>query len=226
MRRSVEHATERDAIHGAALHANTHDATCELVYHHEHPVGAQDGRFAAKQIDAPQTVFASPRTVSHDGPAASGVGWYRTARMRRTTSLFKGIPKAKAICCAIRGQPPSRPGEFHPEPLTEPCVTVSSHTARAIRRELPPSVVISRFLPSPVDQVNHDTNGLPPSLRGRYPLHRYYGAVRPCLACRYFRPRGSTACAFSLGTAEQVLKFRTRAQTGVTPHVRRTPHGQ
>jgi hypothetical protein len=26
---------------------------------------------------------------------------------------------------------PSRPGEFHPEPLTEPCLTVSSHTARA-----------------------------------------------------------------------------------------------
>jgi len=26
---------------------------------------------------------------------------------------------------------PSRPGRFHPEPLTDPCVTVSSHTARA-----------------------------------------------------------------------------------------------
>jgi hypothetical protein len=25
--------------------------------------------------------------------------------MRRTTSLFMGIPKAKVICCAIRGQP-------------------------------------------------------------------------------------------------------------------------
>jgi hypothetical protein len=26
---------------------------------------------------------------------------------------------------------PSRPGEFHPEPLTEPCLTVPRHTARA-----------------------------------------------------------------------------------------------
>ena len=26
---------------------------------------------------------------------------------------------------------PSRPGEFHPEPLTDPCLTVSRHTARA-----------------------------------------------------------------------------------------------
>jgi len=27
---------------------------------------------------------------------------------------------------------PSRPGEFHPEPLTDPCLTFSHHTARAI----------------------------------------------------------------------------------------------
>jgi hypothetical protein len=27
---------------------------------------------------------------------------------------------------------PSRPGEFHPEALTDPCMTVSRHTARAI----------------------------------------------------------------------------------------------
>ena len=33
---------------------------------------------------------------------------------------------------AGRPAPPSRPGEFHPEALTEPCVTVSRHTARAI----------------------------------------------------------------------------------------------
>ena len=26
---------------------------------------------------------------------------------------------------------PSRPGEFHPEPLTEPCLSLSTHTARA-----------------------------------------------------------------------------------------------
>jgi len=31
-----------------------------------------------------------------------------------------------------RCSPPSRAGEFHPEALTEPCVTVSRHTARAI----------------------------------------------------------------------------------------------
>ena len=36
--------------------------------------------------------------------------------------------------------PPSRPGEFHPEPLTDPDVTLSCHPARATARRLPPSV--------------------------------------------------------------------------------------
>jgi len=48
---------------------------------------------------------ACPRTVSQDGPAESGLGSDRTARLRRTTSLLMEMPKAKAICCAIRGQP-------------------------------------------------------------------------------------------------------------------------
>ncbi len=36
-------------------------------------------------------------------------------------------------------QLPSRPGEFHPEPLTEPDVILSHHPAHAITRRLPPS---------------------------------------------------------------------------------------
>ena len=35
---------------------------------------------------------------------------------------------------------PSRPGEFHPEPLTDPDLTLSRHPARATNRRLPPSV--------------------------------------------------------------------------------------
>src|SRR5262249_61262218 len=34
---------------------------------------------------------------------------------------------------------------------------------------LPPSATTSRFLLLPVDQVDHDANGLPPSLHGHYP---------------------------------------------------------
>ncbi len=42
-----------------------------------------------------------------------------------------------------RGSPslrPSRPGEFHPEPLTDPDLTLSRHPARATARRLPPSI--------------------------------------------------------------------------------------
>ena len=35
---------------------------------------------------------------------------------------------------------PSRPGELHPEPLTDPDLTLSRHPARATTRRLPPSV--------------------------------------------------------------------------------------
>jgi hypothetical protein len=35
---------------------------------------------------------------------------------------------------------PIRPGEFHPEPLTEPDLTLSRHPARATARRLPPSI--------------------------------------------------------------------------------------
>jgi hypothetical protein len=35
---------------------------------------------------------------------------------------------------------PSRPGEFHPEPLTEPDLSLSTYPARATARRLPPSI--------------------------------------------------------------------------------------
>src|SRR5262245_29567531 len=35
---------------------------------------------------------------------------------------------------------PSRPGDFHPEPLTDPDLILSHHPARATARRLPPSV--------------------------------------------------------------------------------------
>jgi hypothetical protein len=46
---------------------------------------------------------------------------------------------------------PSRPGAFHPEPLTDPDLTLSRHPARATARRLPPSIE-HRVLPAlPVD---------------------------------------------------------------------------
>jgi hypothetical protein len=52
---------------------------------------------------------------------------------------------------------PSRPGEFHPEPLTDPDVILSHHPARATKRRLPPSIVYrappAAGRPAPVDPI-------------------------------------------------------------------------
>ena len=42
------------------------------------------------------------------------------------------VAGASLVPPCFRFHTPSRPGEFRPEPLTDPCLTVSSHTARAI----------------------------------------------------------------------------------------------
>jgi hypothetical protein len=56
---------------------------------------------------------------------------------------------------------PSRPGELHPEPLTDPDLNLSIHPARAIARRLPGS---SRCRLS-----RSSGDDLPPSLHGHYP---------------------------------------------------------
>jgi hypothetical protein len=63
---------------------------------------------------------------------------------------------------------PSRPGEFHPEPLTDPDLSLSAHPARATLGKLPPSARTGRFLLLPVDQIDPDASDPPPSLHGHY----------------------------------------------------------
>ena len=83
---------------------------------------------------------------------------------------------------------PSRPGEFHPEPLTDPDVTLSRHPARATARRLPPSV---ENWSSPCCQLARSQRRPAPfAPRALHPLRHYYRAVRPSPAHRYFRPRG------------------------------------
>jgi hypothetical protein len=92
---------------------------------------------------------------------------------------------------------PSRPGEFHPEPLTDPYVNLSIHTARVIARRLPPSA--ERSGSSRFDPVGPSSTAMtrPLCSTGITPLQRYYGAVRPSPAHRYFRPRGwNRLCLF------------------------------
>src|ERR1700716_3920762 len=53
----VEHPANRGATGISALNAKAGDPACEHVHHHHDPVAAQEYRFAAKQIDAPQAVL-------------------------------------------------------------------------------------------------------------------------------------------------------------------------
>ena len=60
---------------------------------------------------------------------------------------------------------PSRPGELHPEPLTEPDVTLASYPARATQ-------FLSKRVGSscsPVDQTDSDAGGPLPLLHRHYP---------------------------------------------------------
>jgi hypothetical protein len=57
---------------------------------------------------------------------------------------------------------PSRPGEFRPEPLTDPCLTVSGHTARVTRGRLAPSAETIGFLLLPVDPCRSRLGDPPP----------------------------------------------------------------
>src|SRR4029077_1647733 len=89
------------------------------------------------------------------------------------------------------------PGNFTPSLSQIPDVILSHHPARAIARRLPPSAEIagsSRF-----DPVGPRSTAMTHPLRymGITPLRRYYEAVRPSPAHRYFQPHGwSRLCFF------------------------------
>src|SRR5580692_9094515 len=73
------------------------------------------------------------------------------------------LPKS---CSGFSATLPSRPGEFHPEPLTDPDLTLSRHPARAPNEgcRLPSRIgappVVSWLVPNVGD--------LPPLLHGHY----------------------------------------------------------
>jgi hypothetical protein len=73
---------------------------------------------------------------------------------------------------------PSRPGEFHPEPLTDPDVTLSRHPARATETKAAAFRRKLKLILSPVGSLSTSVT-CPLCSTGITPLHHYYGAVRP-----------------------------------------------
>ena len=116
-----------------------------------------------------------------------------------TTRWPAAYPPIAAVSggCQRRQRWPSRPGEFHPKPLTDPDLNLSIHPARVTARRLPPSAEPSGS--SRFDPVGPRSTTMTHPLRsmGIAPLRRYYEAVRPSPAHRYFQPHGwSRLCFF------------------------------
>src|SRR6266404_352527 len=112
------------------------------------------------------------------------------------------LPTFTAVLATSTAVPaPSRPGELHPQPLTDPYVSLSTHTARVIQRRPTTSFIqIEGFFPLPVDRNESIMNRMTRPLRstGVTQLHRYYEAVCPWCEPRYFRSHGLSTCTFSL----------------------------
>src|SRR5437588_7062137 len=78
-------------------------------------------------------------------------------------------PHLTGSCPAFSATLPSRPGEFHPEPLTDPDLTLSRHPARATERRLPPSI---EYRVPPIDPISKAMTH-PLRSRGITPLQHY-----------------------------------------------------
>src|SRR3984893_845277 len=107
---------------------------------------------------------------------------------------------------------PSRPGEFHPEPLTDPDVTLSRHPARAIARRLPPSAE-----PSGSSRYDPVANALPGTKRVAVRWSRVWRDNAPLFEniARSASTRGIDIVSRELGGAEDLAAaFEDAARAG------------
>jgi|SRR5580704_11229602 hypothetical protein len=73
---------------------------------------------------------------------------------------------------------PGRPGEFRPEPPTDPDVNLSIHPARATPKKVAAFRQDQGLIRFPVDPISAGVT-CPLRSTGITPFHRYYEAVRP-----------------------------------------------
>ena len=73
MNGGVEHAAQVDAIDRTAVHADSDEATRELVHDHEHPVAPEHDGLASKEVQAPQAVCGLSDERQPRGPGSARV---------------------------------------------------------------------------------------------------------------------------------------------------------
>src|SRR5271166_2113230 len=120
---------------------------------------------------------------------------------------------------------PSRPGEFHPEPLTDPDLTLSRHPARATETKAAAFRQELELILSPVGSLSASVT-CPFAPRALPRFITTTGQSAPGRRIGTYGLAVSAACAFSLGIVGQVLKFHAKARMKVTPPTHRTPYGQ
>src|SRR5216684_7564004 len=74
MNGGVEHAADVGAIDRTTVHADSDEATGELVHDHEHPVAPEHDGLASKEIHTPQAVSRVSDERQPRGPVAAGGG--------------------------------------------------------------------------------------------------------------------------------------------------------
>src|SRR5712691_337851 len=74
MNGAVEHAADVGAIDGTTVHADSDEATGELVDDHEHPVAPEHDGLASKEVHAPQAVSRVSDERQPRGPGAARGG--------------------------------------------------------------------------------------------------------------------------------------------------------
>src|SRR5713101_7599846 len=74
MNGGVEHAAEVGALDRTAVHADSDEATRELVHDHEHPVAPEHDGLASKEVHAPQAVCRVADERQPGGPSAAWGG--------------------------------------------------------------------------------------------------------------------------------------------------------
>src|ERR1019366_7351406 len=58
--RVIEHSTHGYPVNVSGCCTEADDAACKQIHHHQYPVAAQEDRFAAEQVDAPEAIFDVP----------------------------------------------------------------------------------------------------------------------------------------------------------------------
>ena len=102
-----------------------------------------------------------------------------TCRRTHRMSVCRGRPEV-INARAKRRFLPSRPGEFHPEPLTDPDLILSHHPARVTARRLPPSAEPSGSSWRPPVGPSSTAMTRPLRSTSHYtPLRRYYEGSPP-----------------------------------------------